>query len=316
MLYSIFKKMISLLEADELENLLNYLKGVLRIDLTGYRRSSLLRRVRLRMQRIDIEHYQDYLDYLQQQPDEGDHLLRTVFVNFTAFFRDRWVWNCLEQQIIPRIITNKAPDEPIRVWSAGCASGEETYSLAMLLIEALGVEQFRQRVRLYGTDADSDAILQARQGYYPRFAVEAIPAVLQQQYFERKKGGYAWRQDLRGSIQFHTHNLFQFPPLPDIDLLICRNTLMYFTPETKLRALVRFHFSLKQTGFLLLGHAENLVTPPEGLLFQPIYFPIRAFTKVPDAHRSQTLLPIAFCAPSRIRLKQTADPKVGNSVTD
>ena len=283
------------LEAAELEELLIYLKQAQQIDLTGYKRGILMRRTLTRMQQVGVQHYQDYLDYLEQQPEESTYLLNTFFINFTDFFRDRPVWDCLADQIIPQIVANKEPNEPIRVWSAGCASGEEAYSLAMLLAEALGIEQFQQRVRIYGTDADQDAVTQASKGYYPARAVEAIPVGLREQYFERRNEGYLWRADLRRSIVFHRHDLIQSPPLPCIDLLVCRNTLMYFMQEAQIRALVRFHFSLRNNGFLLLGHSENLVARPQRLLFTHVDRLARVFAKVPDAHRDARLLPIAFC---------------------
>ncbi len=284
------------LETAELENLVNYLKKVQQIDLTGYKRSTLMRRTLARMQQVGVEHYPDYLDHLEQQPEESTHLLNTVFINFTHFFRDRFVWDYLANQIIPQIIANKEPNEPIRVWSAGCASGEETYSLAMLLAEALGIEQFQQRVRLYGTDVDPDAVMQARKGYYSAHAVEAIPAALQEQYFERTTDGDLWRvgADLRRSTIFLCCDLIQAAPLPRIDLLLSRNMLIYFMEEAQIRALVRFHFSLKNNGFLVLGQAENLAAP-QSSLFTPVDRRARVFTKVPDAHRNPHLLSIAFC---------------------
>jgi chemotaxis methyl-accepting protein methylase len=294
----------SSLEPTELEDLLNYFSQVHQVDLTGYKRSTLMRRTLVRMQRVGVKHYQGYLDYLQQQPDEVTHLLNTLFINFTYFFRDSLVWDYLADQVIPQIIANKAPNEAIRVWSAGCASGEETYSLAMLLAEALGVEQFQRRVRIYGTDVDRDAILQARRGHYSAHAVEAIPAALQEQYFERKDDAYCWRQDLRRSIIFYAHNLMQDPPLPHIDLLVCRNTLMYFTLDAQIRALVRFHFGLQQHGFLILGQAENLAIRPQTSLFTPIDRKVRAFTKVPNAHRNNYLLPMAFAPISTKSIRQ------------
>lgn len=276
------------LEDTELEDLLHYLKQVLQVDLTGYKRPSLMRRTLVRMQRVGVECYQDYLDRLQQQPDEVKHLLDTIYINFTGFFRDRPVWHYLTNQIIPQIVANKAPDEPIRVWSAACASGEETYSLAMLLMEALGIEEFQQRVQIYGTDVDGDAILQAREGYYPAYKVEAVPTALQKQYFERKNGGFCWRE-LQCSISFHRHNLIQDPPLPQIDLLVCRNLLMYLIEETQLQALACLYSSLQNHGFLLLGNAENLITRPQRSLFTPVHQQSRIFTKVPDADQSSTI---------------------------
>lgn len=285
------------LEETQLEDLLHYLKQVSQIDLSGYKRPSLMRRILVRMQRVGVAHYQDYLDCLQQQPDEVRHLLDTIYINYTYFFRDRPVWDYLADQIIPQIIGNKAANEPIRVWSAGCASGEETYSLAMLLAEALRVEQFQQRVRIYGTDIDPEAILHARQGHYLPQSVEAVPVAWQERYFEYKEDAYCCRPELRHPIIFCTHNLIQDPPLPQIDLLVCRNTLMYLTVETQIRALVRFHFGLQPHGFLLLGQAENLATRLQTSLFTTIPGKVRTFAKVPDAHRNSRLLAMAFCPP-------------------
>jgi chemotaxis methyl-accepting protein methylase len=270
----------SSIEASELEDLLDYLKRVHQVDLTGYKRPSLLRRTLIRMQQVGVEQYQDYLEYLNQQPDEVTHLLNTVFINVTCFFRDRPVWDYLANQVIPHIIATKASNDPIRVWSTGCASGEETYSLAMLLIEALGVEQFQQRVRIYGTDADQDAVMQARRGCYSVAAVEAIPPDLLEQCFERTTAGYQWQRSLRNPIIFHHHNLIQAPPLPHIDLLVCRNLLMYLTSEAQVQALARFHFSLKRNGFLLLGQAENpMVTCPRQSFFTPVNRQAKLFKK-------------------------------------
>lgn len=298
------------LETAELEDFLTNLKQVHQVDLQGYRRSTLMRRISIRMQEVEVEKYQDYIDYLEQEPEELVHLLDTFFINFTQFFRDPPVWDYLANQIIPQLIANKEPNDPIRVWSAGCASGEETYSLAMLLAEALGIEQFQQRVRLYGTDIAPDAVRQARKGFYPAHAVdEAIPSALQEQYFERKTDGYLWRTDLRRSMTFLCHDLTQAPPFPRIDLLVCRNTLMYFIQQSQIQALVRFHFSLRNYGFLLLGKTESIVGNPQALLFKPVTQRLtgdgfsdsrlqaqytRIFTKVPDAHRNSKLLAIAF----------------------
>lgn len=279
-----------LLETAELEELLAYLSQAHQVDLTGYKRPSLMRRTLVRMQRIGIEHYQGYFTYLQQYPDEVEHLLNTIYINYTYFFRDLPVWDYLANQIIPQIIANKAPDEPIRVWSAGCATGEETYSLAMLLIAVLGVEQFQQRVQIYGTDVDLDAIQQARQGYYPAYKVEIIPPDLQEQYFECRENFYCWRQEFPQSIHFQLHNLIQDPPLPDIDLLVCRNLLMYLTEETQLQILTNFYSSLEKNGFLLLGKVENLITRLQLSLFKPIYRQSRVFKKVLEAHQNSPLL--------------------------
>ncbi|UBF30441.1 protein-glutamate O-methyltransferase CheR (plasmid) [Kovacikia minuta CCNUW1] len=271
------------LEEIQLEDLLHSLKRIFQVDLTGYKRPGLRRRILARMQWVGVAHYQDYLNLLQQQPNEVQHLLDTIYINFTGFFRDRPVWDFLANRVIPQMIANKAPNEPIRVWSVGCATGEETYSLAMLLIEALGIKQFQRQVWIDGTDVDADAILQARQGYYPSHQVEALPKALQAQYFERRNEGYCWRQDLHCSIRFRPHNLIQHPPLPQIDLLVCRNLLMYLTEEAQLQALARLHHSLEENGVLVLGKAEPLVTRRQRSLFTPIHRQSRIFTKGPGS---------------------------------
>jgi chemotaxis methyl-accepting protein methylase len=280
-----------LLEVAELEDFLIFLKQVQQVDLTGYKRPTLLRRLRIRMQQVKVNHYQEYLDYLKQKPDEVTHLLNAVFINYTFFFRDRPVWDYLANEVIPQIIRNKAPNEPIRIWSAGCASGEETYSIAILLIEALGIEQFQQRVRIYGTDVDSDALQQAQRGCYSHRAIATVPPDFLDRYFEYTPNGYRWRHELCGSITFHHHNLIQSPPLRNIDLLICRNTLMYLMSETQIRALTRFHFSLQPHGFLVLGQAEDLVTYLQRSFFAVMDSKARIFTKERVDRRS---LPPSF----------------------
>lgn len=268
------------LEATELEDLLKYLKRVSQVDLTGYKRSSLLRRTQVRMQRTGVSNYREYFAHLRQQPDEVTHLLDTIFINYTYFFRDHLVWDCLKTQVIPQILANKSPNEPIRVWSAGCASGEEAYSLAILFAELLGLEQFQRRVRIYGTDVDRDAVLQAQRGCYPRHVAEGIPSDLLERYFENTVYGYRWRQKRGQSIRFYTHNLMQSSSLPCIDLLVCRNAIMYFTLEAQLRTLRHLHSSLNRDGFLLLGKAEGLVTRSQTALFAPAYQQMKVFKKV------------------------------------
>jgi two-component system CheB/CheR fusion protein len=150
----------------EFEELITYLKNSRGFDFSGYKRSSLQRRVSKRMQPLRIESYADYLDYLEVHPEEFVKLFNTILINVTGFFRDAASWEFLAAENIPRLIAGKQPHEPIRVWSAGCASGEEAYTLAIVLAEALGLESFRQRVKIYATDVDDEVLAQARQASY------------------------------------------------------------------------------------------------------------------------------------------------------
>src|SRR5438552_12468743 len=154
-------------ELDEsFEALLEFLTGTRGFGVTGYRRSSLQRRVSKRLAEVGVDSYTDYLDFLEVHPEEFAQLFNTILINVTGFFRDTAAWDYLAKTVIPRVVRSKSADEPVRVWSAGCASGEEAYSIAILLAEALGDEAFRNRVKIYATDVDEEALAQARQGNY------------------------------------------------------------------------------------------------------------------------------------------------------
>ena len=265
----------------ELETLLDYLKRTRRVDFTGYKRPSLLRRAQKRMQAVGAESYTDYLDYLEVHPDEFIHLFNTVLINVTAFFRDPLPWEMLAQDILPRMLAAKPSDEPIRVWSAGCASGEEVYTLAILLAEALGPEKFRGRVKIYGTDIDEEALSQARQAAYTPREVAGLSPALLEKYFELSGGRFLVHKDLRRAAIFGRHDLIQDAPISRIDLLSCRNTLMYFHAEVQARVLAHLHFALRDGGCLLLGKADGLFAHTG--LFTAIDLKRRIFSRAPRA---------------------------------
>ena len=271
------------------EALLQYLKHTHNFDYTGYKRSSLMRRVQYRMNMLPIEGYRNYTNYLQVNPQEFLQLFNTIEVNLTAFFRNASSWDCIAANVIPQIIASKSSDEPIRVWSAGCASGEEVYTLAILLSEALGMEQFRSRVQIFGTDLDRDAINQARQASYPPNLISGIPDYLLKKYFEQINGNYVFRKDLRRRIILTQHNLIEDAPMSKIDLLTCRNTLIYFNSETQIRVLARFHFGLKDNGFLFLGHTE-VVQSEIASLFRGVNNEHRVFSKIAKVKLHSRLL--------------------------
>lgn len=242
----------------QFEALLQYLKSSRGFDFTGYKRSSLLRRITKRMHIVEITDFSDYIDYLEVHPDEFPELFDTILINVTTFFRDRDTWDYIQSHLLPAIIESKGPTEPIRIWSAACASGEEPYSLAMAIAELVGPERFREQVKIYATDVDEDALGHARQAVYTARDVNDVPPKLLEKYFEHSDSRYSFRKDLRRSIIFGRHDLMQDAPISRIDLLLCRNALMYFNSEAQSRILKRFHFSLNDTGFLVVGKAEML----------------------------------------------------------
>ncbi|HEY9832806.1 MAG TPA: CheR family methyltransferase [Stenomitos sp.] len=261
----------------EFEALLDYLKHSRGCDLTGYKRSTLMRRFQHRMQSINMNSYQSYRQHLQSAPSECLALLDDVLINVTTFFRDRDAWVTLANEIIPKIIASNQPDEPIRVWSAACASGQEVYSLIMVFAELLGLESCLQRVKFYATDVDEAALLQARQGIYQPRDVTEIPPSLLEKYFEQTEQGYAFHPQLRRTVIFARHNLAFDAPMSKIDLLVCRNALIYFNADTQANILIRFHFALKNNGFLFLGNAETLITKRQ--IFTPVHRKHRVYAK-------------------------------------
>ena len=243
----------------EFDQLLEYLRKNRGFDFTGYKRPSLMRRVTKRMEAANIESFPGYVDYLEVHPEEFTPLFNTILINVTSFFRDEETWKFLAESIVPRITSNNQPNEPIRIWSAGCASGEEAFSMAMIMAGALGKEEFCRRVKIYATDADAEALIAARQGLYSEKEVIAVPEALREKYFERVGDRYCFNPVLRRSVIFGRHDLIQDAPISRLDLLICRNTLMYFNSETQSRILARFNYAINPGGFLFLGKAEMLL---------------------------------------------------------
>ncbi|MDQ2635312.1 MAG: PAS domain-containing protein, partial [Actinomycetota bacterium] len=224
----------------------------------------------------------EYFDLLQASSDEFAALFNTILINVTAFFRDLSSWDFLRDDVIPSLLAERGPNDPIRVWSAGCASGEEAYTLAMILAESLGIDEFRRRVKVYATDIDEGALTEARAATYDAKAVESIPPDLLERYFQHSNGRYTFRKDLRRAVIFGRNDLVKDAPISRVDLLTCRNTLMYFNAETQRNILSRLHFALTPEGALFLGHAEMLLSHSDR--FSPINLKHRIFRKAVGSH--------------------------------
>jgi two-component system CheB/CheR fusion protein len=272
----------------EFEQLLDFIRDNRAFDFTGYKRPSLMRRISKRMQARSVDSYVAYQELLEKEPEEFAPLFDTILINVTSFFRDEIAWDYLRSDVIPAIAER---DHDIRVWSTGCATGEEAYSAAILLAEALGDEPFRRRVKIYATDIDDDALDVGRHARYTTKQVESVPAELRERYFEDGSTGYSFRQDLRRCVIFGHHDVIQDPPISKIDLLISRNTLMYFTTETQEQILQNFHFALRDDGYLFLGKSEALAARSQ--LFVPLDLKWRVFKRV-ARQRMTVLAPAEF----------------------
>jgi two-component system, chemotaxis family, CheB/CheR fusion protein len=277
------------LRADQdLEVLLDYLRRSRGFDFTGYKRTSLTRRLDKRIQEVGADGYLSYLDLLEVDPEEFAQLFNTILLNVTSFFRDPPAWEYLSAEVVPQLTTDKPDGEPIRIWSAGCASGEEAYTLAMVVAETLGPEAVRERVKIYATDVDEEALSQARQARYTAKQVEGVPPELLERYFDRNGDGYVFSKELRRSVIFGRHDLIQDAPISRIDLLVCRNTLMYLNSETQAHVLARLSYALREGGYLLLGKAEMLLAHSD--LFSATDLNRRVFQKIPGATLRERLM--------------------------
>ncbi|MBM9465894.1 CheR family methyltransferase [Nakamurella leprariae] len=278
------------------ERLVVYLKEVRGFDFTGYKRPSLMRRVTHQMHQVGITGYEEYYDYLQVHPDEFTALFNTILINVTAFFRDVDAWEAMRTEVLPELIDREAT-RPIRVWSAACASGQEAYSLAIVLAEYLGMEQFRSRVKIYATDVDEGALSLARHAVYGERDLGGVPEDLLAKYFERSGSRWAFRKDLRRNVIFGRNDLVQDAPISRIDLLACRNALMYFNAETQSRIVSRLAFALNPRGVLFLGKAEMLLNHADA--FEPIDLKRRFFRRQATLTRRETPPEAATPQPQR-----------------
>src|SRR5215467_5645465 len=190
-----------------LEDLLTFVRDSRGFDFTGYKRSSLARRIRKRMHEAGSADYVDYRDRLESSAEEFGLLFNTILINVTGFFRDTETWAFLQREVMPELLSDIDGDREIRVWSAGCASGEEAYSLTIAFSEALGVKKYAKRVKIYGTDVDEEALRDARVGVYGAKTLESLPVSLREKYFEPNAGNFAFRQDLRRRVIFGRHDI-------------------------------------------------------------------------------------------------------------
>jgi two-component system, chemotaxis family, CheB/CheR fusion protein len=243
----------------DFEELLAMMKESRGFDFTGYKRSTLERRINRRIAAVGLTTFAEYRDYLELEPEEFSQFFDSMLINVTSFFRDPLAWQSLQERVLPELLSARGAKTPIRVWSAGCATGEEAYTLAMVLAQAMGADQFRERVKIYATDLDEDALQQARAGTYEAAALADVPEELLVIYFEPAGTKRVFRRDLRRQVIFGRNDLTRDAPISRVDLLAARNTLMYFNAEAQASIVRRFHFALAYPGYLFLGKAEMLL---------------------------------------------------------
>lgn len=237
------------------------------IDLRGYKSSTLERRVRHRMQQAGIGSYEDYLGYVGREPAETARLLDTVLINVTRFFRDQPAWETIAKEILPELFKNRPPGGTFRAWCAGCATGEEPYSLAILLCEMLGERIKDYEIKIYATDNDESALRMARRAEYTPDSLRGVSPEILARYFSGNKMMRVARE-VRRMVIFGRSNLLSNAPISHVDLLLCRNVLIYFDAAAQAKIMARLKYALNPGGVLFLGKAEAQLKRNSG--FVPI----------------------------------------------
>ncbi|MGE7989504.1 CheR family methyltransferase [Pseudomonas sp. NPDC089554] len=254
-----------------LEEILLLLRTNTGHDFQHYKRATVLRRIERRMHVTGQVDLPGYYRYLEQHPDESTQLLADMLIGVTNFFRDREAFEALERNVLPELVSpsenGEGPSE-IRVWSAGCSTGEEAYSLAMLVSEQMTLERSAAKLQVFATDLDERAIVHARSGCYPESIVTDVPPARLRQFFTKEDEHYRVRKEVRERVLFARHNLLSDPPFSQIDLVVCRNLLIYLDREVQQDILRMFHFALRPGGYLFLGSSESADLGEE--LFAPV----------------------------------------------
>ena len=228
------------------------------VDFTYYKQSTLKRRIIRRMALNKVERPVDYLNFLREKKSEQDALYNDMLISVTHFFRDPPSFELLCNTLLPAIVNKKSDGDPLRIWIAGCATGEEAYSMAICLQEQLGDKAAAMKIQIFATDISEIAIAKARMGIYRQTELDGISSSRLQQFFTKIDGGYQVNKVIRDMCVFAHHNLLKDPPFSKIDLVSCRNVLIYLEAVLQKRALTTFHYSLSEDGFLMLGKSETI----------------------------------------------------------
>ncbi|MEJ6483489.1 chemotaxis protein CheB [Nostoc punctiforme UO1] len=227
------------------------------VDFTHYKQTTLNRRIARRIVLYNLESLEDYVQYLQNHPDEVQALYQEILISVTSFFRDPEAYQALKERVFPAIAKGKSVDEPIRIWVPGCATGEEAYSIAISLMEFLENVLPKRAIQIFATDINETAIEKARLGIYkPSQIVDVSPERLRR-FFNQVESGYQISKPIRKVCVFAKQNLISEPPFSNLDIISCRNILIYFESVLQKQVMPIFHYSLKPTGFLMLGIAES-----------------------------------------------------------
>lgn len=241
-----------------LESVFTLLRRSAGVDFSHYRRTTILRRIQRRMVVHKIDKLEDYVKYIQNNPSETRALYQDMLINVTSFFRNPKVFDALKAEVFPEILSNHVPDATIRFWTPGCASGEETYSVAIALLEYLGDRASQTLIQFFGTDVSESSIAKARTGLYPENIQGDVSPERLRRFFTKVEGGFRISKSIRDMCIFAQHNVLNDPPFSQMDLISCRNLLIYLEPVLQSRVISLFHYATRPRGYLVLGTSEGI----------------------------------------------------------
>ncbi|MGH6671307.1 MAG: chemotaxis protein CheB [Xanthobacteraceae bacterium] len=299
-------------DEEQLRRILSHLRVRTGHDFSKYKRSTVLRRIARRMQVTRAGDLNEYYEAMRENAEEAQALLGDLLISVTTFFRDGEAFGKIAKDAIPDLFKQKKPNDTIRIWVSGCATGEEAYSFAMLLIEEAARHPLRPSIQVFGSDLDSRALAAARVGRYP-IAIEAdVSEERLRRFFTREGDHYRVRQELREMVLFAVHDLLKDPPFSHVDLISCRNVLIYLDRDLQEQLISTFHYALDPGGYLFLGTSESAENPPS--LFRGIDRSARIYQSTTIAGEQPRLLP-RLLGPVRVReqiaqLGRTVSPTV------
>ena len=254
--------------ASGLNRILMLLRSATGHDFSQYKKSTIGRRIERRMSQHDLEDMEVYARYLKEHPAEAQSLFKELLINVTSFFRDPEAFATLKKDVLPQLFAGKPGGYVFRVWVAGCATGEEAYSIAILLSEFIEESRQEFKVQFYSTDLDEDTIAVARTGSYPPNIVQDVQPARLRRYFVKEGGSYRVKKEIREMVVFAVQNVIKDPPFTKLDLVSCRNLMIYLEPELQSRLITVFHSALKPGGVLFLSPSESTGGHPD--LFAPL----------------------------------------------
>ncbi|HEU0173055.1 MAG TPA: chemotaxis protein CheB [Blastocatellia bacterium] len=243
--------------------ILALLRRMMGVDFTLYKANTLRRRIRRRMILNKLDGLKEYAEYLRNNPEEVENLYQDILINVTSFFRDPEAFEALKEKIFPRIVEHCAPDEPVRIWVVGCSTGEEAYSIAMAFLEFTGERAKHIPVQIFATDLNERSIERARSGFYSKNIVEDVSPERLRRFFTEAEGGYRIGKHLRDMCVFARQNIITDPPFSRMDLISCRNLMIYLEQVLQKQVLPLLHYALKPAGVLWLGHSETTAAAAE-----------------------------------------------------